>query len=159
VRRRKLIFAFWRPKKKLSANCRKAIFFFWFQKNAKFAIFWRKRSYKSPYLDNEFLFVARTGQESFFFLMICFIVRSIAKFGSFLFWMIARSQKKRKKTRAEEAQEQQTSFEQSKQRSNGAGEWHASGSSSRGDDGGRSGDGISEWTWPGKALELGSNHG
>jgi saccharopine dehydrogenase-like NADP-dependent oxidoreductase len=33
------------------------------------------------------------------FLKIYFIVRSIAKFGSFLLWMIARSKKRRKKTK------------------------------------------------------------
>jgi hypothetical protein len=47
------------------------------KKKEKIAILWIKRSHKSPYLDNEFLFVAITGQESF--LKIYFIVRSIAK--------------------------------------------------------------------------------
>jgi hypothetical protein len=72
-------------KTKPSANDRKA-FFFGSKKTAKIAIFWIKRNHKSPYLDNEFLFVARIGQESFF--KIYLIVRSIAKFGSFLFIII-----------------------------------------------------------------------
>jgi hypothetical protein len=93
------------------------------------------------------------------FFKIYFIFRSIAKFGAFLLWMIARSEKRRKRQDQKKISGTATKLERSKQRSNGAGEWHASGSSSRGDDGGRSGDGISEWTWPGKALELGSNLG
>ncbi len=67
--------------------------------------------------------------------------------------------RKRRKRQDQKRLRNSNKLEQSEQRSNGAGEWHASGSNSRGDDGGRSGDGISEWTWPGKALELGSKHG
>jgi hypothetical protein len=64
------------------------------KKKSQVAIFWKKKIQKSPYLDNQFLFVARTKQESFFKLY--FIVRSIAKFGSFLWWMIAKSKKEGK---------------------------------------------------------------
>ncbi len=70
-----------------------------------------------------------------------------------------RGKRKRRKRQDHKKLKNNNKLEQSEERSNGAGEWHASGSSSRGDDGGRSGDGISEWTWPGKALELGSKHG
>ncbi len=67
--------------------------------------------------------------------------------------------RKRRKRQNQKKLRNINKLEQSEERNNGAKEWHVSGSSSRGDNGGRSGDRISEWTWPGKALELGSKHG
>jgi hypothetical protein len=58
------------------------------KKRAKLAIFWGWTRENLPFLDNEFLEVARTKRDSKHFY---FLVYALAKFGSFIFWMIASS--------------------------------------------------------------------
>ncbi len=53
-------------KKDSSANATKGFFL---EKNAKFAIFWGKKSLKSPYLDSTFPEVAKSMEDSNCFLL------------------------------------------------------------------------------------------
>jgi hypothetical protein len=141
-------------KKKPSANGRKA--FFLVPKKCENRHILKKKKSKVA-IFRQSVSICHQNWAGIFFLnlLYCQIYSQI--------WLIPlvddRQKRKRRKRQDQKKLRNNNKLEQSEQRSNGAGEWHASGSSSRGDDGGRSGDGISEWTWPGKALELGSKHG